>query len=162
MATQRKHPDTEGRSFPPEVDGPLIDAPEYLISFLQRLNRDQMESALRTTGLKLASWRVLSCLEERGPMSLLDLAELSVTERTVLSRLVDRLCAEGLVAKDALPHDKRISMVTVTTRGREALKRSMQRIHQLRAHLYEGFSATDYETLRDLLSRLKRNAQTLV
>ena len=50
----------------PDIDGPLIDAPEYLISFLQRLNRDQMESVLRPSGLKLASWRVLSCLEERG------------------------------------------------------------------------------------------------
>ncbi|MCO5056272.1 MAG: MarR family winged helix-turn-helix transcriptional regulator [Rhizobiaceae bacterium] len=146
----------------PDIDGPLIDAPEYLISFLQRLNRDQMESVLRPSGLKLASWRVLSCLEERGSMSLLDLAELSVTERTVLSRLVDKLCARGLVSKDAFSHDRRISMVAITRQGRDALRESMAGVHRLRAHLFSGFSEAEYDTLRDLLNRLKVNAQTLL
>ena len=146
----------------PDIDGPLIDAPEYLISFLQRLNRDQMESVLRPSGLKLASWRVLSCLEERGSMSLLDLAELSVTERTVLSRLVDKLCARGLVSKDAFSHDRRISMVAITRQGRDALRKSMAGVHRLRTHLFSGFSKAEYDTLRDLLNRLKVNAQTLL
>ena len=146
----------------PDIDGPLIAAPEYLISFLQRLNRDQMESVLRPSGLKLASWRVLSCLEERGSMSLLDLAELSVTERTVLSRLVDKLCARGLVSKDAFSHDRRISMVAITRQGRDALRKSMAGVHRLRMHLFSGFSEAEYDTLRDLLNRLKVNAQTLL
>lgn len=144
----------------PDLDEPLVDAPEYLISFLQRINRDQMEAALRASGLKLTGWRILSCLDERGPMSLLDLAELSVIERTVTSRLVDRLAADGLVSKEAFSHDKRISIVAITQRGSEVLKSSMAGVHALRTNLFASFTPDDYEALRSLLKRMKANAQT--
>ena len=159
LSDGREQVSAEEEKRAPPAGESLIEAPEYLISFIQRLNRDQMESALRRSGLKLTSWRILSCLEERGAMSLLDLAELSVTERTVTSRLVDRLAAGRLVKKHPLPHDKRISMVTLTPEGRQLLDRSMAEIHRLRTHLFAGFSSDEYETLRALLKRLKVNAQ---
>lgn len=153
-------PEIERGTLVPSLDEPLVDAPEYLISFLQRINRDQMEAALRRSGLKLTGWRILSCLDERGPMSLLDLAELSVIERTVTSRLVDRLAADGLVSKEAFSHDKRISIVAITPRGSDLLSRSMADVHALRRSLFASFSPDDYETLRALLKRMKANAQT--
>ncbi|PSM16945.1 hypothetical protein C7T96_17930 [Nitratireductor sp. StC3] len=151
----------DGEACVPRPDEPLVDAPEYLISFLQRLNRDQMESALRPSGLKLTGWRILSCLDERGPMSLLDLAELSVIERTVTSRLVDRLIADGLVSKQAFSHDKRISIVAITGKGRGLLEASNLGVRTLRAQLFRDFSDDDYRQLCRLLQRMKANAQSL-
>ncbi|MEO9615232.1 MAG: MarR family transcriptional regulator [Nitratireductor sp.] len=153
--------ETDGDARVPRPDEPLVDAPEYLISFLQRLNRDQMETALRPSGLKLTGWRILSCLDERGPMSLLDLAELSVIERTVTSRLVDRLIADGLVSKQAFSHDKRISIVAITGKGRDLLRASNLGVRNLRAQLFRDFSDDEYRQLCRLLQRLKANAQSL-
>ncbi|MDN2565609.1 MarR family transcriptional regulator [Aquibium sp. A9E412] len=153
--------EAEAAACVPRLDEPLVDAPEYLISFLQRLNRDQMESVLRRSGLKLTSWRILSCLDERGPMSLLDLAELSVIERTVTSRLVDKLSADDLVRKEAFSHDKRVSMVAITARGRALLKSADMGVRRLRLQLFRDFSEEEYRTLCGLLRRLSANAQSI-
>lgn len=139
------------------TDDLLIEAPEYLIALIQRVNREQMEAALRPVGLRLASWRLLSCLHEHGPAALTDLADLSVLERTAAGRLVDDLVARGLVRKMALEGDKRFSIVALSEAGEAALERSMPRVHHVRARLFNGLSGTDYDTLRALLAKLRSN-----
>lgn len=52
-----------------------------------------------------------------------DLAELILLSRSAVTRLVDRLEREGLVARRECEADKRGTFVVLTARGREAVRR---------------------------------------
>lgn len=70
-----------------------------------------------------AQWRTLSLLRDHGPQRLGDLAALSRVTQPGMTRLVSQMDAAGLVARGTDPADSRVSVVTVTPEGLDALDR---------------------------------------
>ncbi|MCC6381287.1 MAG: MarR family transcriptional regulator [Dehalococcoidia bacterium] len=108
-------------------------------------------------GLPLGWYDVLVQLDESeaGRLRMHDLARAVLLSRAGLTRLVDRMCAAGLVAREACESDRRGRFVALTAAGREALHRAAP------AHLagvYEHFSAhlspAQAESLRAVLERV--------
>lgn len=58
-----------------------------------------------------------------GPVSMTDLANSSFISKPNLTTMVDRLCAEGLVARSADVNDRRIVNVALTQKGMNFLLR---------------------------------------
>jgi MarR family transcriptional regulator for hemolysin len=61
-------------------------------------------------------------------------------------RLLDQLCAAGLVRRDEDPEDKRAKTITLTDEGRAVTARMEERLVTLRARLLKGVSRADLET----------------
>lgn len=135
-----------------------LDAPEFYLASLDRQNRENMNAALRPHGLKVADWRILSCLEHIPSLAVSDLAELTVVERSVASRLVDRLIERGLLSKTASEADKRFAEVSLTAGGRAKLGETEAAVADLRDQLFGGLTAEDRENLLRMLQTLRRNA----
>ena len=77
-------------------------------------------------GLPLSSYEVLMHLADADGqrMRMSDLADMVILSRSGLTRLVDRLEREGLIARESCPSDARGSYATLTTAGRrEAARR---------------------------------------
>jgi DNA-binding MarR family transcriptional regulator len=55
-------------------------------------------------------------------LSMGELGEVAVVSRSRVSRVVDQLAAEGLVAREANPADKRSAYATITDAGRKRLR----------------------------------------
>ncbi|MDD3169193.1 MAG: MarR family transcriptional regulator [Eubacteriales bacterium] len=72
---------------------------------------------------------VLSWLSARdAPVSMTDLAGASCISKPNLTTMVDRLCAEGLVARSSDVSDRRIVNVALTQKGMEYLNRHKEEV----------------------------------
>lgn len=107
----------------PPTDFDLEGFVPYLLNRLaNRLNLDLLE-ALREIGLGTSEWRVLAVLRVRDGLSLTDLAVLTITGQSTLSRVVDRMIASGLVERRRHSDDARIAEVFLTAAGEAAFAR---------------------------------------
>ena len=80
-------------------------------------------------------------------------ARLGVTPRNV-TKLVDGLEAEGLLKREAHPHDRRATLLRLTDKGREVSRESMGADCATAARLYEHLSPAERDRLARLLRKL--------
>jgi DNA-binding MarR family transcriptional regulator len=108
-------------------------------------------------GLTVVGYEALLLLSraEENAMRRIDLAEgLGLTPSGV-TRLLDGLERDGLVAKRTCAHDARVTYAVLTDAGRERLERaSCSHVGSVRALFEERYSADELETLATLLGRL--------
>ena len=102
----------------------------------------EVEAKLNAIGLSAAKLAALRALDEAGEsLPLSQLAERLSCVKSNITQLVDRLEADGFVARRADPRDRRARLAALTAAGRKAVK--------------EGTRAFDVAE-RDVLSRLSR------
>ena len=128
-----------------------FEPPEFLLAKLNSRIRDMMNAALRAHGLKLVEWRALQCLSEGSH-------PLTVIDRTVASRLVDKMAARGFIKKETMTHDKRFSSITLTKSGRTRFEQCDTSTRAARNRLFKGISDNDLEDLQRLIYHLHANS----
>jgi DNA-binding MarR family transcriptional regulator len=123
-----------------------------LVIYTTRLVR-----ALRRSHDVPAGARVLSLLDEHGPLGVTQLAKLDRCSQPTMSAAVAQLVDAGLVVKDPNPVDARGTVVSLTGEGRDSLAGLRDSYattisERLRAHnRTEEELATVVSVLRDLL-----------
>ena len=120
-------------------------APVELLSLLHTAHAAQaeVESKLSAVGLSLAKLLALKALFDAGEsLPLGQLAERLSCVKSNITQLVDRLEADGFVARKPDPRDRRTRLAVLTAAGRKACK--------------EG-TRVQQETDRDLLRTLTRD-----
>jgi DNA-binding MarR family transcriptional regulator len=93
-----------------------LDDPRNCVCFnLRKATRavtQVYDDALRPTGLRATQHSLLTVLDLAGTVSITDLAELAVMDRTTLARNLDLLVQEGLVRIRSGKDDARVREVT--------------------------------------------------
>ena len=122
---------------------------------LRRIIRVLRLAARRTTrtGVTSAQLYVLSCLSTDSAGSLNDLAQRTLTDRSSVATVVDRLVERGLVTSAPDPEDRRRSVIRITARGRAILKDAPE---SATAQLLGGLGALDEAELASLAAALER------
>ena len=119
---------------------------------------DRVETALKAGGWPPLGWYdVLWELEREGaPLRQRDLGERLLVARYNLSRLLDRMAAEGLIAAEACADDARGQMWTLTRAGK-ALRVRMWPAYAaaIRGAVEDRLTAGEAETLATLLEKLR-------
>ena len=90
------------------------------------------------------------------------LAEHVGIEGPSLVRLLDQLCAAGLVRRDEDPEDKRAKTITLTDEGRAVTARMEERLMELRARVLKGVSREDLETTLRVLNAFNASLDVTV
>lgn len=134
------------------------DPPEYYLARLNRQIKDVMDSTLRKHGLTLVEWRLLQSLADQNSLTICDLAQFAVVDRTVASRLVEKLNERKLVRKVALAHDKRFVQVSITSKGQNLLGACHDPVTAVRNALFARISATEVDSFIETLQVLLENA----
>lgn len=133
----------------------IRDLREALLDLTGVLNRPQPDAALiEAAGVDLdrALFPLLARIERRGPLGIVELAELAGRDYTTVSRQVAKLESLGLVARCPSPEDGRVRAAIVTDEGR-TMTRALDAARQ---KILEGmFAQWDPEDVREL-SRLLR------
>src|SRR6266849_3317153 len=94
----------------------------------------------------------------RGPMTLGELSSRMMVSNGNVTGLVERLVADGLVARRPSPSDRRVQLVSLTPEGRRAF-RALARAHEnWIAEIFSDLKASDISTLMELLAKAKRSA----
>lgn len=149
--------DARTRADPASPGFRLADSPLYWLARVAGRYRFEMERVLKPIGMDVPRWRVLAILTEHEPASVTELCDHAVIRLSTMTRIVQRLADNGLVATRPRDSDGRVTEVRLTEDGRRAAVGVHEQASRIFSHGFEGFSAADVEALNDMLQRLFRN-----
>jgi len=132
-------------------------APAGLGSFLHTANTVQahVEARLGGVGLSLAKLAALQALADAGEsLPLGQLAERLSCVKSNITQLVDRLEADGLVARRSDPHDRRTRLAELTAAGRKAGREGMRIQEQAERELFGSLTSDEARQLGALMGKL--------
>ena len=133
-----------------EIHGALLD----LIGVLNRPQPD--EALIREAGIALdrALFPLLVRIERRGPIGVVDLADLAGRDHTTVSRQVAKLESLGLVTRRPGQADRRVREAVVTEKGLAMTQALDQARERVAAPILSRWSEADLADLARLLRKL--------
>ena len=141
--------------------GPLDSYLPYLLNRAGARIAAAFNAEMRQIGASLQVWRVLAALRERDGRRMGDLSKTTSIEVSTLTRLVDNMEKDGLVARRRDSGDARAVSLHVTASGRRLTQRIVPIAERYEAVALAGFSAAEAETLKAALRRLYANMDGL-
>ena len=115
-----------------------------------------VEAKLSDVGLSIPKLAALQRLADAGDvLPLGQLAERLACVKSNVTQLVDRLEADGLVARETDPLDKRSRRAVMTQAGRAAREEGARVQREAEQELFAPLSADDRERLGELIEKLK-------
>ncbi len=109
---------------------------------------------LRPSGLRSTQYSMLMAARVRGPVTLMKLAEMTVTERTTLTRNLTILEKKGLIISE-VGKDRRERQVSITELGLEVLIAAIPLWEAAQAHIEEGLGG-------DRMGRLLKDLSEII
>ena len=126
-----------------------------LLAQASQLISSEFHEVARQQGFSVSEWRVMASLAGSEPISIGQLAQVTVTKQPTVTRLLDRMVSRGQVER--LPHDsdRRITLVRITPAGTKAVEHLMElaRDHERRVLAPFGLRRADElkHTLRQMI-----------
>ena len=134
------------------------------ISDVARLLRTHTDQRARLMGMTRAQWAVLLRLERNEGLIQTDLAGVLDIQPITLTRLVDRLCKNGLVERRTDPNDRRARFLFLTPAAKRMIDTIVSQNEALAGTVLEGLDPAARDALlsqlgiaRDNLRRAIRN-----
>jgi 3-hydroxy-9,10-secoandrosta-1,3,5(10)-triene-9,17-dione monooxygenase reductase component len=98
---------------------------DYLPYLLARASHEVSSSfhaSLKGWSLSVPEWRVLACLTEVDGLGVGQLAAMALMKQPSMTKVLDRMEAEGLVRRKATVEDRRRVLIHLTAKGRARVK----------------------------------------
>jgi MarR family transcriptional regulator for hemolysin len=134
----------------------------FLISDVGRLLRTYADQRARLFGMTRAQWAVLLQLERREGLKQSELAEVLDIQPITLTRLVDRLCDNGLIERRADPNDRRAKRLYLTPAARPLIDRIADRIEELSAKVLNGIEPKNVDLMLAQLGLARENLKQAI
>lgn len=152
------------RARPPQpAAGPhrITDYPMHYIAAIQRQNQINLGHALRPFGLSVPMWRALSALNDKQDVTIGQLADLTVLDRSSLGRVLEDMAELGLIERESPPDDRRAVVIRIAEAGRRRFAEALPAYRDHVRRLLRGVSDPEFATLMRLLRRLKANTRMM-
>jgi MarR family transcriptional regulator, transcriptional regulator for hemolysin len=134
----------------------------FTISDVGRLLRTYADHKARRFGQTRAQWAVLLRLERREGLKQSDLADDLDIQPITLTRLVDRLCENGLIERRADPNDRRAKRLYLTAAARPLLDNIETQVEDLAETVLAGLDPAAVGTLLTQLGRARENLRQAI
>jgi MarR family transcriptional regulator for hemolysin len=124
---------------------------------IARQLRVTFDQSVERSGLTRAKWTLIAAVARNPGATQRMIAEALEVREITAGRLVDRLCDEGYLRRDANPSDRRAYCVYLTPAAQPLLDKldELAKIHE--AAIFAGFAAEDLERLDALLDCIAGN-----
>ena len=99
--------------------------------------------------LDIPQWRILANLASRGDMTAQDIARITYSHKSTISRAVQELEDRGLIARKVSSSDKRSFTLALTSEGRRLFRQLLPLVLDFERNLIASLSDAD---ARDLLA----------
>lgn len=139
----------------------LGNSPFYLMAHADYKYHEDMDKVLHKHGVSKPIYRIMTVLREYQPASIGALAEVSLTKRSSVSRIVDRMLEQGLVTAEPNAEDNRITEVMLTAAGQEMLRTLTPIVGRQFVRATKGISDRDIAHLLDTLQKISQNLSKL-
>src|SRR4051812_47460012 len=127
----------------------------FLLSDLARLLKTHVDQQARRYGMTRAQWQLLSRLERSEGLKQAELAEMLDLQPITLTRLVDRLCDNGLIKRRADPNDRRAKRLFLTRQARPLMDRLAVLGEEIMGGVLEGIDDAEVALMLTKLGRAK-------
>lgn len=106
-------------------------------------------------GLDIPQWRILANLASRGEVTAQDVARLTNSHKSTVSRAVQQLEERGLIARKVNTADKRAFTLKLTTAGKKLMAELVPLVLGFEDHLLKTLPTADATALARGLSALE-------
>jgi MarR family transcriptional regulator, transcriptional regulator for hemolysin len=134
----------------------------FTISDVGRLLRTYADQEARLYGMTRAQWAVLLRLERREGLKQSELAEALDLQPITLTRLVDRLCANGLIERRPDPNDRRAKQLYLTPAARPLIDRILDHVEDLAETVLEGIEPAAIDLMLSKLGLARDNLRRAI
>ncbi len=94
----------------------------YLLTRAAHRVSAEFHAELPRFGLSVAEWRTLACLYDSPGLGVSELAAMAIMKQPRMTKILDRLQAEGLILREAVEGDRRRVRARLTPKGRARVK----------------------------------------
>lgn len=147
---------------PGVASGDRIESLGLLIHGLSKAWREELDRRLRPLGLTRVQWQALLWLSRAGgALVQRELSDFLDIGAPATVALVDRMERDGLVARSAVPGDRRRNAVALTAKARRILRTIQATAGELRREVMRGLTRDEVNTLCALLGKAKQRIDAL-
>ena len=125
---------------------------------LARMLRNHFDRQLSNLNVTRSQWQMIAVVGRSPGVTQRTIAEALEISEASAGRLIDRLCAEGLLERRERDDDRRARAVYLTPRSEPLIAKLTDVARESEQHIFKGFSDDDLERLKDYLDRLYFNA----
>lgn len=126
----------------------------YLLAAASEKASDQFHAEVRRRGFKVPEWRVLACLQDDDGAMITSLTTFAMMEQSRLTRIIDRMCARGLVERRTDEADGRRLRVFLTEEGKAASESLVDLAKRHETELLGALEHTDAARIKPVLQAL--------
>lgn len=123
--------------------------------------RYQIDQSLAVHGLTDAQWPLLFAIASCQLNTCSALAKVCRMDTGAMSRAIDRLEANGLVARVRAPEDRRIVHLRLTDTGQTVAYLASGVIMEVQNLYFSGFTESEKQSLFQLLTRMRKNGDAV-
>lgn len=134
----------------------------FLLSDVARMMRTYADQEARQFGMTRAQWAVLFRLERAEGLKQSELAEALDLQPITLTRLIDRLCENGLIERRSDPHDRRAKRLFLTPAARPVLNRLSAIGQAMLTNALAGIERPAVEGMVSQLATIKENLRQAI
>jgi MarR family transcriptional regulator for hemolysin len=134
----------------------------FLLSDAARLLRTCADQEARRFGMTRAQWAVLFRLQRNEGLKQSELADLLEVQPITLTRLIDRLCANGLIERRGDPDDRRAKRLFLLPAAKPVLERLTAVSEQMMGDVLAGVDRSQRAAVVASLATIKNNLRQLI
>ena len=137
-------------TFEPLTAGHLF----FLLHHLVRQRENALGRELAQTGLTLSQWQVLATLSRLDKATMGEVAAFCATDRTTLTRTVDRMVEDGLIQRDRDLVDRRQVHLNLTDKGQDVFQSALVDVTRFNDRVTGVLKAEEVEQLQPMIRRV--------
>jgi DNA-binding MarR family transcriptional regulator len=137
----------------------LAHSPFFWLSRVSGRYVLDMEAVLRRVGMDVPRWRVLMILHEHHPASVSAIADLAVIKLSTMTRIIQRMQADGLVSCRPAPTDARVTEVSLCDAGAHAVEQVRGQASRVFHQAFDDISDAELVVFLGVLRRLFANLE---
>jgi MarR family transcriptional regulator for hemolysin len=134
----------------------------FLINDVARLLRTYADQKARQFGMTRAQWAVLFRIERNEGVKQSEIADILDIQPITLTRLIDRLCDNGLIERRSDPNDRRAKRLFLTPAARPVLEQFNVLTRDMMADVLAGIDQPAVAQLVKHLADIKENLRDAI
>ena len=115
------------------------------------MHRSLLKTLMKVGKMPLAQYHILSLLTKNTSMRMGEISQIMAISRPNLTPLVDKLVSLGYVKRISDDHDRRVTYVSITSEGLEALQNEHDLISKSISKFTDRLNDEDRERLAEAL-----------
>ena len=126
----------------------------YDLAAAHRKLHTSLNAKLRSLGVQVETWRVLETLDSDAHHTMGELAEIVLMNPPTLTKLVDRMVANGLVHRQLAPEDHRRVRLVLTDAGLELVEKIRHQVEVQNEDIVERLGKENAKLVQEALRSL--------